>query len=78
MSGYINSTNNLNEADFLSLFKKLYNFIKDKIYPKPNEELTLEELVEICSKDKNFLNKLKYIKTLLDDIDELMKDIDFR
>ena len=78
MSGYINSTNNLNEADFLSLFKKLYHLIKDKIYPKPNEELTLEELVEIYSNDKNFLNRLEYIKTLLDDIDESMEDIDFR
>ena len=78
MSEYINSTNNPNEEDFLIPFKKLYHFIKDKIYPKPTEELTLEELIEICSKDKNFLNKLKYIKTLLDDIDELMKDIDFR
>ena len=78
MSGYINSTNNLNESDLLSLFKKLYHLIKDKIYPKPTEELTLEELVEIYSNDKNFLNRLDHIKSLLDDIDELMEYIDFR
>ena len=53
MSWYINSANNLNESDFLSLFKKLY-LIKEKISPKPTEELTLEELVEIYSNDKNF------------------------
>ena len=78
MSGYINSKNNLNETDFLSLFKKLYYFIKDKIYPKPNEELSFDELAEVYSNDKNFLNKLDYIKNLLDDIDELMEDINFK
>ena len=51
MSGYINSTYNLNETDFLSLFKKLYYLIKDKVCPKPNDELTFDELVEIYSND---------------------------
>ena len=33
--------------------------------------------MEIYSNDKN-LNRLDHIKILLDDIDELMEDIDFR
>ena len=78
MSGYINNTNNLNETDFLSLFKKLYYLIKDQIYPKPNDELSFEEVVEIYSNDKNFLKKLEYIKSLLDDIDELMEGIEIK
>lgn len=76
MSEYINA--NLSMDDFLTLFKKLYYFIKDKLdrtgYDK---ELSFDELVEIYSKDKHFLNQLDYIKTLLAEIDELMEDITF-
>ena len=78
MSGYINANVNVNADDFLSLFRKLYNFIKDKFHKKePDEELSFEELVEMYSKDNDFLNKLDYIKTSLEEIDELMEDVNF-
>ena len=78
MSGYINANVNVNADDFLSLFKKLYNFIKDKFHKKePYEELSFEELVDMYSKDNDFLNKLDYIKTSLEEIDELMEDVNF-
>lgn len=78
MSGYLNANVNVNADDFLSLFRKLYNFIKDKFHKKePDEELSFEELVEMYSKDNDFLNKLDYIKTSLEEIDELMEDVNF-
>ena len=76
MSGYINNTLTLDSNDFLNLFKRLYHFIKDKFHPKI-EELSFDELVEIYAADKEFLAKLEYIKSLLDEIDELMEDINF-
>lgn len=78
MSGYINANSNLNADDFLSLFKKLYSFIKD-IFTKnqASKDLSFDNLVEIYSNDKEFLKYLKFIKTSLDDIGELIEDIDF-
>ena len=78
MSGYINTNCDVNAENFLSLFRKLYNFIKDKIYKKvPDDELSFEKLVEMYSYDNTFLNKLEYIKTSLEEIEELMEDVNF-
>ena len=78
MSGYINANSNLNADNFLSLFRKLYNFIKEKFHKnEQSEELSFEEIVEIYSNDKCFLSNLEYIKNSLAEIDELMEDVNF-
>ena len=78
MSININDNVDLELDDFLSFFKRLYKFIKDELQKnKPKEELTFEELVDLYSNDKNFLSQLDYIKSLLDDIDELLENINF-
>ena len=56
----------------------MYNFIKDKFHKEElDEELSFEDLVEMYSKDNDFLNKLDFIKTSLDEIDELIEDVNF-
>lgn len=78
MSGYINVNSDVNVENFLSLFRKLYNFIKEKFHKnEPSEELSFDELVEMYSNDKDFLSKLEYIKISLAEIDELMEDVNF-
>ena len=77
MSGYVNNNADLNTDDFLSLFKRLYYLIKDKFCQYTKEELSFEELVVMYSNDKNFLANLNYIKSLLEDINEIMEDINF-
>ena len=66
MSGYINANSNLNADNFLSLFKKIYYFIKDIFTKNQNpKELSFDELVDVYSNDKEFLNYLKFIKNLV-------------
>ena len=78
MSGYINANSEINAEDFLSLFRKLYDFITDKFSKKDsNKELSFKELVEIYSNDNEFLYNLNYIKTLLDDIAMSMRNLTF-
>lgn len=78
MSEYVEINTNVNIDDFLSLFKKLYNLIKDKFSKDESEDtVSFEELVEIKSADTNFLNYLEYIKTSLSDIADLMEEINF-
>ena len=80
MTGYINANAkiNMDADDFLALFKSLYCFIKEKLHKKEHdEEMSFDELVELYSHDEEFLNELEYIKTSLNDIDELMEEIQF-
>ena len=78
MSGYLNANVNVNADDFLSLSGKLCSFIKYKFHKKePDAESSFGELVEMYSKDNDFLNQLEYIKTSLEEIDEVMEDINF-
>ena len=77
MSGYVNNSINLNGNEFSSLFKRLYHFIKDK-FQKETDELTFEELVETYSNDKNFLDYLDCIKTSLNNIAEIMRNLKFQ
>lgn len=78
MSGYINANSNVNIDACLNLFKRLYYYVKDKFSKKEdNEELSFEELVEIYSKDEEFLNYVDYINSSLDNIAESMEEINF-
>ena len=78
MSGYINVNSDVNIENFLSLFRKLYDFIKNKFgNTESDNRMSFEELVEIYSNDNDFLNKLEYIKTSLYDIAVLMRHLTF-
>lgn len=78
MSVYINANANVSVDDFLALFKNLYHYIKGNLIKKEScEELSFEELVEKYSNDKDFLDFLDYIKTSLNDIAKLMRNLSF-
>ncbi len=78
MSININANEDLELDDFLSLFKKLYYFIKNKLTKdESTNELSFDELVEMYSNDKDFLSKLKYIKVSLNDIVLSMRNLSF-
>lgn len=78
MSGFINANANVNAGDFLSLFKKLYYFLENKLIKiESREELSFDELVDIYSNDKVFLSGLEYVKTSLNDIALSMRNLTF-
>ena len=76
MSGYatVNGNNNVID-DFLDIFKKFYNSVKDKF--TRNDEMPLDEFINKYSKDKKFLNDLESIKSSLNEISEMMEQINF-
>lgn len=74
MSGYttVNGNNKIID-DFLDIFKKFYNSVKDKF--TKNDEMSLEEFIDIYSEDKEFLDYLDYIKSSLNEISNVMEQI---
>ena len=76
MSGYatVNGNNNIID-DFLDIFKKFYQSVKDKF--TKNEELSLDEFINKYSEDKEFLKDLEFIKSSLNEISEMMEQISF-
>ena len=76
MSGYATVSGNTNVLDdFLDIFKKFYNSVKDKF--TRNDEMPLDEFINKYSKDKKFLNDLESIKSSLNEISEMMEQINF-
>ena len=76
MSGYATVSGNTNVLDdFLDIFKKFYNSVKDKF--TRNDEMPLDEFINKYSKDKKFLNDLESIKSSLNEISEMMEKINF-
>lgn len=76
MSGYVtvNGNNNIID-DFLDIFRKFYNSVKDKFIKK--DEMSLEEFINKYSHDEDFLNDLESIKFSLNEISEMMEQIHF-
>ena len=64
MSSYVgvNENNNIFD-DFLEIFKKFYNSVKDKF--TKNDEISFDEFINKYSKDKEFLDYLKFVKVSL-------------
>lgn len=76
MSGYATVSGNTNILDdFLDIFKKFYNSVKDKF--TRNDEMPLDEFINKYSEDKKFLNDLESIKSSLNEISEMMEQINF-
>lgn len=77
MSGYatlnVNSNNIID--DFLYIFKKFYNSVKDKI--TKNDDMSLEDFINRYSEDKDFLNYLESVKLSLNEISDIMGQIHF-
>ena len=59
MSGYatVNRNNNIID-DFLDIFKKFYNSVKNRF--TKNDDMSLEEFVNKYSEDKEFLDYLDF------------------
>ena len=76
MSGYatVNGNNNVID-DFLDIFKKFYNSVKDKF--TKNDEMSLEEFINIYSEDEEFLAYLDFVKSSLKEISDVMEQINF-
>ena len=76
MSGYatVNGNNNIID-DFLDIFKKFYNSVKDKF--TKNDEMSLEEFINIYSEDEEFLAYLDFVKSSLKEISDVMEQINF-
>ena len=76
MSGYatVNGNNNIID-DFLDIFKKFYNSVKDKF--TRNDEMHLEEFINKYSEDKEFLDYLDFVKFSLNEISNVMEQINF-
>lgn len=76
MSGYVtvNGNNNIID-DFLNIFKKFYNSVKNRFTKK--DEMSLEEFINRYSDDKEFLDYLDFVKFSLNDISNVMEQINF-
>ena len=76
MSGYatVNENNNIID-DFLDIFKKFYNSVKNRF--TKNDEISFEEFINKYSKDKEFLDYLNFIKSSLNEISNIMEQINF-
>lgn len=76
MSGYVtvNGNNNIID-DFLNIFKKFYNSVKNRFTKK--DEMSLEEFINRYSEDKEFLDYLDFVKFSLNDISNVMEQINF-
>lgn len=76
MSGYatVNGNNNIID-DFLDIFKKFYNSVKDKF--TRNDEMPLDEFINKYSEDKEFLDYLDFVKFSLNEISNVMEQINF-
>jgi hypothetical protein len=76
MSGYatVNGNNNVID-DFLDIFKKFYNSVKNRF--TKNDEMSLEEFINVYSEDKEFLDYLDFVKVSLNEISNVMEQIDF-
>lgn len=76
MSGYttVNGNNNIID-DFLDIFKKFYNSVKNR-YTK-NDEMSLDEFINKYSEDKEFLDYLEFVKYSLNEISNVMEQINF-
>lgn len=76
MSGYatVNGNNNIID-DFLDIFKKFYNSVKNRF--TKNDEMSLEEFINVYSEDKEFLDYLDFVKVSLNEISNVMEQIDF-
>lgn len=61
--------------DFLDIFKKFYNSVKDKF--TKNDEMSLEKFVNRYSEDKEFLDYLDFVKFSLNEISQVMEQINF-
>lgn len=72
-AGYVN--NNIMD-DFSDILKKFYNSLKDK--SAKLDEMSFEEFISRYSKDIEFLNYLKYVKSSLNEISDIMEQINFR
>ena len=77
MSGYatVNENNNIID-DFLDIFKKFYNSVKNRL--TKNDEMSLEEFINKYSKDKEFLDYLEFVKFSLNEISNVMEQINFQ
>ena len=77
MSGYatVNRNNNIID-DFLDIFKKFYNSVKNRF--TKNDDMSLEEFVNIYSEDKEFLDYLDFVKFSLNEISNVMEQINFK
>ena len=76
MLGYITFNGNSNIFDdFLDIFKKFYNSVKDKF--TKNCDMTLEDFIAKYSNDDEFLNHLKSIKNSLNEVLNMMEQINF-
>ncbi len=71
----INENNNDIFDDFLDIFKKFYNSVKNKF--TNFSDMTLEDFIDKYSNDDEFLNHLKSIKNSLNEISNMMKQINF-
>lgn len=79
MSNYINFNFNIGINEFMCSFKEFFKRIKDilsqKVFKKENQ--SIDELVDLYSQDEEFLNNLNSLKTLLDGIKGLLKEVSF-
>lgn len=77
MSGYatVNRNNNIID-DFLDIFKKFYNSVKNRF--TKNDDMSLEEFVNKYSEDKEFLDYLDFVKFSLNEISNVMEQINFK
>ena len=76
MTGYatVNENNNIID-DLLEIFKKFYNSIKNRF--TKNDEMSLDEFTNKYYEDKEFLKDLKFIKSSLNEISEMIEQINF-
>lgn len=76
MSGYttVNRNNNIID-DFLDIFKKFYNSVKNRFIK--NDEMSLDEFINKYSEDKEFFDYLEFVKYSLNEISNVMEQINF-